>query len=321
MLGLGKSDPAKDMQRKLDDARDLRGKHVARRDAAIELVGERREELQQAAAAAAPDALLDKAEGKLTAAERRVATLEKAIADCDREIADYETQLAAIVDGNQRSETARKLEAVIAGIVECEPQFYTICEKLNRLAAAAAVVVPEAAGIDIYLKGARAELPPAWELVLSVLKGRVRSVLAGHGPAHLPTDHPAPTPPLANTQPAMLAIFVTKPIAWRAQDGSIVTWPAWFECQLCPEPLARRALDINAALPFNHPTAKEQRNARRSFIPPDVSRCILLDDPGTQSNAEQPDRPKSNGAGTTLPQGFEPLDRGEPYKVAVGGAA
>lgn len=212
MLGLGKSDPAADMQRKLDDARERRGKHVARRDAAVELVGERREELQQAAAAAAPDAALEKAEGKLAAAERRVETLDKAIADCDREIADYGRQLAAIIDENQRSETARELDALIAGIVGCEAEFYTVCEKLNGLAASAAVIVPEAAGIDIYLKGARAELPAAWELVVSVLRGRVRGVLAGHGPAELPKTPAAPPAPIAVPTPQSAGIFTTRPI-------------------------------------------------------------------------------------------------------------
>jgi hypothetical protein len=316
MLGLGKSDPATDMKRKLDDARDRRGKQVARRDAAVELVGERREELQQAAAAAAPDAALDKAEGKLTAAERRVATLEKAIADCDREIADYAKQLAAIVDGNQRSETARKLEALVADIVECETQFYTICEKLNGLAATAAAVVPEAAGIDIYLKGARAELPAAWELVVSVLRGRVRSVLAGHGPAELPKPAaPAPAP-IAVAQPQSAGVFTTKSIKWLDDRGELRTHPAWHDCTL-PAELAARAIELGAAVSQRHETAKQSRGAR-AFVFPDPAKCVALNDTGEPAPAEAAlGDAGANGGARAADAQFTPLDRGAPYQASV----
>jgi hypothetical protein len=317
MLGLGKSDPAKDMQSKLDDARQRRGKHVARRDAAVELVGERREELQQAAADAAPDAALDKAEGKLAAAERRVSTLDKAIADCDREIADYETRLAAIIDGNQRSETARKLEALVADIVGCEAQFYTICEKLNGLAASAAVVVPEAAGIDIYLKGARAELPAAWELVVSVLRGRVRGVLAGHGPAQLPTQPAAPPMPIAVAHPQTAAVFLTKPVKWLDERGQLRTAPAWFDAML-PVDLAARAIELGAAVNPQHEIAKSSQNARRDFIMPDPAKCIALNDAGEPAPAETaPGDAGANGAATAADAQFTPLDRGGPYQASV----
>jgi hypothetical protein len=319
MLGLGKSDPAKDVQSKLDDARDRRAKHVARRDAAVELVGERREELQQAAASAAPDAALDKAEGKLAAAERRVETLEKAIADCDREIADYETKLAAIVDGNQRSETARKLEALVADIVECEAKFYTICEKLNGLAAVAATVVPEAAGIDIYLKGTRAELPAAWELVVSVLRGRARGVLAGHGPAEL-LQHPAAAPaPIVTAHPQTASVFVTKPVKWLDERGQLRTAPAWFDAML-PADLAKTAIALGAAISPQHEIAKSSQNARRDFIMPDPAKCIALNDTGEPAPAETaPGDAGANRAAAAAGAPFTPLDRGKPYHVSVGG--
>jgi hypothetical protein len=308
----GKSDPAKDMQSKLDAARERRAKQVARRDAAAELVGDRREELQQAAAAAAPDAALDKAEGKLAAA-----TLEKAIADCDREIADYETQLAAIIDGNQRSETARKLEALIADIVEREAQFYAACEKLNEVVALGAAVVPELAGVDIYLRGARAELPAALDLGVSVLRGRARSVLAGRGPAQLPTHPAAPAPsPIAAAQPQSAGVFTTKPIKWADDRGQLRTHPAWFDCTL-PVELAARAVELGAAVDMRHEIAKSSRGAR-AFTFPDPTKCIALNDTGEPAPAEAaPASAAANGAATAADAQFTPLDRGGPYQASV----
>ena len=309
----GKSgDPAADMKRKLDDAGERRGKHVARRDAAVELVGERREELNQAAAAAAPDAALEKAEGKLAAAERRVETLQKAIADCDREIADYETQLAAIVDGNRRSETARKLEALIADIVEREAQFYVACEKLNEVVALASAVVPEAAGVDIYLKGARAELPAALELVVSVLRGRARAVLAGHGLAGLPEARSMVLAPLAVVHLQSAGIFTTKPIKWLDDRGELRTHPAWHDCSL-PADLAARAIELGAAVNQQHETAKSSRGAR-AFIFPDPAKCVALNDTGEPAPAS--DAPANDAASPADAQ-FTPLDRGGPYQASV----
>jgi hypothetical protein len=312
----GKSgDLAKDMQRKLDDARERRGKQVARRDAAVELVGERREELQQAASAAAPDAALEKAEGKLAAAERRVETLEKAIADCDREIADYETQLAAIIDGNERSETARKLEALIGDIVEREAQFYVACERLNEVVALGAAIVPELAGVDIYLGGARAELPAALDLGVSVLRGRARSVLAGRGPAQLPT-RPAPVP-IAPAQPQSAGVFTMKPIKWLDDRGQLRTHPAWFDCTL-PVELAARAVELGAAVDMRHEIAKSSRGAR-AFTFPDPTKCIALNDTGDPAPRAEAALASAgaNGAATAADAQFTPLDRGGPYQASV----
>jgi hypothetical protein len=315
----GKSaDLAKDKMRELDEARDLRAKQSARLEAAMELVAERRDELQQAAAAAAPDAALDKAEGKVAAAERRVETLQKAIADCDQKIGACEAQLAAILDGNQRLEAARQLEALIADVVESEPQFYAICKKLNEAVALLSPVVPEAHGVDIFLKGALpgnlAELPAALELIVSVARGRVRSILAGHGPAQLPT-HPSPAPaPIAAAQPQSAGIYTTKRVKWRDDRGELRTHPAWHDLSL-PADLAARAIELGAAVSQQHETAKSSRGAH-AFIFPDPAKCVALNDTGEPAPASDT---SANGVASPADAQFTPLDRGQPYKIAVPG--
>jgi hypothetical protein len=120
--------------------------------------------------------------------------------------------------------------------------------------------------------------------------------------------------------PSMRQVFATRPLAWADAGGNVKTHPAWFEVTLTAA-LAERAIELGAAVNLDHETAKANRLAPREFLVPVVDRCIALNDVGAQPHAAQPDKPKWNGNGTTLPPGFEPLDRGPGFNVTTKGAA
>jgi hypothetical protein len=301
-----KSDPANDMQRKLDDARERREKHNARLEAQLEQVGELSAELEQAAAAAAPDSALDNAAAKLEAARRRIDTLRTTIATSDREIADCEAKLAAIQDRNHRFETARKLEAWAADIAERAKEFYAACDKLREAVALASEVVPEAAGPASYLKNASGdELPPALELVVNLLRGGARSVLAGHGPSQLPAP-----PRLAAAQPQHAWVFATKPLKWIDEQGQLRRHPAYFEVML-PVSLAARAVEVGAAVDPKHQNAVAQKDAHRDFAFPDPAKCIDLN-AGDPAPARETTRGNARANGPIPPVVAQtPQDRGQ----------
>jgi hypothetical protein len=135
--------------------------------------------------------------------------------------------------------------------------------------------------------------------------------------AHPIPHRPKPAPVIAQPPTApMRDLFATRPLAWTDAGGKINTHPAWHRISL-PLPLAERALDLGAAVNLDHETAKANRLATREFVTPLLERCVALNDVGVKSAETLPDKPKSNGNGTTLPEGFEVLDRGPGYNVAV----
>jgi hypothetical protein len=279
----------KDMQRKLDDARGRREKHNARLEAQLEQVRELSTELEKAAAAGAPDAALDNAAAKLDAAARRIEALRTTIATSDREVADCEAKLAAIQDRNHRSETARTLEAWAGDIAGRAKEFYAACEKLREAVGLASEVVPEAAGPASYLKNASGdELPPALELVVNLLRGRARSVLAGHGPSQLREP-----PRIAVAQPQHAWVFATKPLKWIDEQGQLRRHPAYFEVML-PVSLAARAIEVGAAVDPKHQNAVAQKDAHRDFAFPDPAKCIDLN-AGDPAPARERANARANG--------------------------
>ena len=186
---------------------------------------------------------------------------------------------------------------------------------LADLADRVAHCVPEAAGVAIFAGSARSELALALQAISNELNGRARGVRAGAYAATLPNrpSPPAPLPP----PPVLDRVWTLKPVAWTGPDRiEIRDSSVWVDL---PPALAKKAIDVLAAVPVGHPRCGEQAASWRKwhgFGAPELAGCVRLDDAAEAvATGEQPLPEQPRIVHHLLDKNFEVVDRGPAYTL------
>jgi len=207
-MALFKSNPEKAVQRDIDAAiknRERLSAQVVEFEQAIT----RHAAAAKQAALKGDDADLDRAEVSLRAAHDRSKTLKAALAHLEQELAALERTKAEIADGKLRAETAAKIELLVRNMTDVAAEFDAVAARLAEHTARAVPVLWEARGLDEFITIGRAQVPPAIELVGTMLRAYADDVIAGKAPATLPVPETPPKTPEAT--PAIQSLPPTTP--------------------------------------------------------------------------------------------------------------
>jgi hypothetical protein len=119
--------------------------------------------------------------------------------------------------------------------------------------------------------------------------------------------HP-PALALVETVP-MQQVFMMRAARYRNADGRQVACGAHRVYEL-PAPIAKRALELGAAIPVTDPR-RRNLDGQSGMVEPDLARCMALDD--SRLDGKKSDAPQIRSSSTL----FEPVDRGPAYNVVV----
>jgi hypothetical protein len=306
----------------LDAARVSRDKLTQRLTDAEANVQIKRSAAQALARSGADDSALDKAEAILRAAQDRVSTLAAALVETNAELAVLEADQAAAADKAQRADTADKIKDDAARLIEAAKMFDDGAKALAEIATDIATFVPDAAGLAVFAASVRSEVPPALDLLHSVMQSFAQSVLAGSAPAKLPSPAPVAAPVLL--APPTTRVFSTKPVTWTDHGGTRQTAHAWLDLDM-PPTVATKALKIAAAVPMNSPVRNTKLGFARTSAKPKPSDCVNLDadaplvsDPRATAPVLSQHKPAAQPAAQPM---FTPVDRGKPFVVRTARAA
>jgi hypothetical protein len=266
----------------------------------------------------AADEQLDKAEAAQRAAEDRVATLTAALAETTAELAVLEADQAAAADKAQRAGTADKIKDDAARLIEAAKMFDHGAKALAEIATDVSAYIPDAAGLAVFCSSARSEVPPALDLLHSVMQSFAQSVLAGSAPAKLPSPAPIAAPVLL--APPTTRVFSVKPVTWTGHDGTRQTAHAWLDLDVT-HTVASKALKIAAAVPMNSPVRKVKLGFARTSAKPQPQDCVNLDDDVPLISDPRATAPVLSQHKSTAQPTFTPVDRGKPFVVRTARAA
>ena len=284
-----------------------------------------RVEVEEAEAARLKVLTADREDAKAEAgAQRRLETarsalegLEAALREFDRQLGDVEVRRVAEADRLERHASAERIRHETEAAEEALTQLMPALRKFADAWGELGPIHFDSQQISGYANNAAQTLEVAATVAIDELQ---RIALAIESGGYRAPNRTKPAQVMAKPpMPPMRQVFATQPLAWTDADGNVKTHPAWFEVTLTTA-LAERAIELGAAVNLDHETAKANRLAPREFLVPVVDRCIALNDVGAQPHAVELDKPKWNGNGTTLPPGFEPLDRGPGFNVTTEGA-
>jgi hypothetical protein len=189
------SDPQKKAERDLDAARASRNSLIERRKIAETSAAEHRDKARKQARDGADDQTLSAVELDMRREQDRTATLTGAISDVEATIANLEREIAHIIDQRCRNETAAAVTALADKWVTVAAAFDVAAGQLADIARESAVIVLDAHPLQVFLDAVKEQVPPAAELVTSVLRDHARAVLAGTAPASLPKPAAEPVKP------------------------------------------------------------------------------------------------------------------------------
>ena len=301
-MNLFKSSPDKQLAAARADVEKLEAKLV---DAEQQVIAKRK---ACEALALEPDAEQRKAEAAYRAAQDHVnITLTPALKTKQELVRDLQAEVDRIADEALRAKTAQDDNQLADEIADSHTAVSATLKHHAELHRRAALVVPEAKGIESFSCSAIGELQPADAVVIRDLRSHARSVLAGGAPASLPQPAPSYVPP----QPApMAAVLSTKPIKWRDAAGDFHISPKWREVSL-PIAVADRAVAAGAAVRPGHELWKQKGWGSQNQ--PALSDCVDLD-----NDSDAPlDAAKPATVHEPQPEIFHRVDRGPAYPLRV----
>ncbi len=202
------SNPEKAVQRDIDAATKNR-ERLSAQLVEVEHAIARHAAAAQHAALHGNDADLDRAEVSLRAAQDRSTTLKAALADVEQNLQALERSKAEIADRKLRAETAAEIELVVREMFEAGVAFDAAAARLSAYTARAVPWLWEVRGLDNFVNVGRAQVPPAIELVGTMLRSYANDVIAGKAPATLP--RPEPTPKELGPTPDVMGLTLAAP--------------------------------------------------------------------------------------------------------------
>jgi hypothetical protein len=311
MASFGKADPAAKLARDLESKIAERRKNAERLATAEAKLAAARARVENSAFEG-DERPLDSAVDAEIRAERTVQALRNAGASIESDISKIEHEIARIEDQRKRAETSKQIEeligrweAVAAAFLDAGAAFAAVSREVEPL-------VIGAMGTTRFLSESLEQIPPASDLIVSLLRGRAIGVLSA-GPVEMPRPQ-APPPKLTLVEgPKLEEVFFIRSARYRDPE----TGKQIFLCQnyrhQLPQHLAAKALKVHAAISTKEARASGLDMVGTGYILPDPRRCIALDDsPLDAAPPVTAAEPMKSTAGL-----FEPLDRGRPYSFVA----
>jgi len=158
----------KNVQRDIDAAAKTR-ERLSAQSVEFEQAIMRHAAAARQAALTGDDADLDRAEAALRAAQDRSATLKAALTEVDQQLEALERTKAEIADRKLRAQTAAEIELVVRKMTEAAAEFDAAAARLSEYTTRAVPWLWEVRGLDDFVNVARAQVPPAVDLVGKML--------------------------------------------------------------------------------------------------------------------------------------------------------
>ncbi|MGD0332450.1 MAG: hypothetical protein ABSA90_04245 [Xanthobacteraceae bacterium] len=251
------------------------------------------------------------------AAQRRVEAahsthkgLSAALAKLETQFAEAERRVAAEREAIARRASADEIERQAKAAEDVIEPAISAFKKLAKIYGKLGDVSFDCASIGRYAEAAASEIELAAAFTLRDVHGLAAGIASGNRPIpQRQTEQQAPRK--VAPAPVKERVFAMRPIAWKNGDGSLHKQAPYFDVDL-PPALARRALDLGAAIPLADPRRKKLHGTRSKYEP-DLVNCVRLD--GDVEAASSEEAPPA----APLHSAFEPLDRGKPYLVKTEG--
>ena len=104
-----------------------------------------------------------------------------------------ERKKAEIADQKVRAHAAAEIELVVRKMTKAAVEFDTAAARLSEHTARALPWLWEVRGLNDFVNVGRAQVPPAIELVATMLRALADDVVSGKAPATLPRDDDQPS--------------------------------------------------------------------------------------------------------------------------------
>ncbi|OJY10334.1 MAG: hypothetical protein BGP05_21945 [Rhizobiales bacterium 62-47] len=270
----------------IDIARAARDKIAARLAAAERAVAEHHANVRQLALTDADDAALEAAESAMRMAQDRVRTLSDGLHEADESIRQAEQRRDAADDLKRRAETAAVIDDVAERLGEVGSEFAGLMQKMAALTERAVALTPDASGLHGFCGRALIEIPESAELLSQVLRDIANATRNGSAPASLPRPE-REAQPTRHVPPATTRVFTTRPIKWLDANGDLRIQPEFFDIDLPPD-IAARAIELDAAVPIDHPRRRQMLGHGRVYRP-DPARCVSLIEGDTTQPQPRPE--------------------------------
>jgi hypothetical protein len=179
------SNPEKAVQRDIDAA-TANLERLSAKLAESEQAVARHADAAKQAALTGDDAELDRAEASQRAAQDRSATLRTALAEVEQQLQALERKKAEIADQRVRAQTAAEIELVVRKMTEAAAEFDAAAASLSEHTARALPWLWEVRGVADFVNVGRAQVPPAVDMVATMLRAYAKDVISGKAPATLP---------------------------------------------------------------------------------------------------------------------------------------
>lgn len=286
-----KSNPERNLQRDVAAARSDCATLTARLDAAEKVVVERKDEAERLACDNADDAVLEKAEAAVRVAQDHVKNLRGGLSKKQQHLADLERDLAALIDARTRRETAAEVATMATDLENAAKAFDTAIATLAEISGRAAKFCPDAVGLQAFASSSRSQVPPATELIVTVMRNYATAVLRGDGPATLPKPEGAFVEPVTE-KPPTVQLFCMRPVKWRDAAG-VQRLAQKFTDVSVTQSAASRGVACGALVPMESPLRRANHNTVGGN--PDLALALDLDaepvrtgEPGLHEAFEQP---------------------------------
>jgi hypothetical protein len=313
-MALFSKSPEKTIQRDIDAAKTNRDRLSAKLAESETAIIERRSAAQALARDGADDAMLEKAEAAIRSAQDRAATIAGAIADVVQQLAALEQIKAETADRKLRSETAAEVATMATGLENAAKKFDVAVAELAEIAGRAAKFCPDAVGLEAFASSSRVQVPPATELVVTVMLNYAAAVLRGEGRATLPKPEAAVMPAAAPPKPVTVRLFAMKPVRWKDEAG-LQRFVGKFNDVDLPGTAAAFALKKGICVELADPKRKQLHGLAPGH--PEPNWCVDLDDETETALAEEKSRHEEQHVvlHSSVDPTFQILDRGKPFIV------
>jgi hypothetical protein len=185
------SNPEKAVQRDIDAATANR-ERLSTKLAESEQAVARHAAAAKHAALTGDDAELDRAEASLRAAQDRSITLKTALAEVNQQLDALERKKAELADQKVRAQTAAEIELVVRSMIDVAAEYNAAATRLSEFTVRAVPWLWEARGLNNFVNVGLAEVPPAVDLIATMLRAHADNVLACKAPPTLPRSDEQP---------------------------------------------------------------------------------------------------------------------------------
>lgn len=261
MAFFNKADPAvkaqRDLETRLKTKRASRDDLVSRRTLAEAAAAAHRDKAVKLASDGGDDAALSAAETAMRREQDRVATLNDAITKTEAAIADLEREIAELADQRARSETVAAIHSVVERWATASAAFDAAMGQIVEVARESAIIVVDAHPLKVFLEAVQQQVKPEADLIVSVLEGHAKAVLAGTAPASLPK--PTVSEPLKVVERAPVErMFAMKTVRWLDADGVPQLADQYSDVDLTPV-AASNGSRCNAVVPIDDLRCRDLR--------------------------------------------------------------